>query len=171
MNYLKIENGTPTQVSLRELSNELRKAGKSPVAWWQIVDETRRNEILARYDVFPFTEEVRPTYNPDIQKLVRTPFVQDAQGNWSRGWDVVTATGNPGFEEEAKRQQFRLGVSQILTKNLLMDLSFETITDEGYLNNPYRSVRYLVNPTTYASEGEQYPNTRTSHAVAPATQG
>jgi hypothetical protein len=85
---------------------------------------------------------------------------------FSRGWDVVTATGNANFEEKAKRQHFRLGVSQILTKNLLMDLSFETITDEGYLNNPYRSVRYLDTPTSYATEGEQYPNTRTSHAVA-----
>ena len=85
---------------------------------------------------------------------------------FSRGWDVVTATGNPGFEENAKRQQFRLGVSQVLTKNLLMDLSFETITDEGYLNNPYRSVRYLDTPTSYARVGEQYPNTRTSHAIA-----
>ena len=89
---------------------------------------------------------------------------------FSRGWDVITATGNPGFEENAKRQQFRLGVSQILTKNLLMDLSFETITDEGYLNNPYRSVRFLdtstIDPNDFATEGEQYPNTRTSHAVA-----
>lgn len=84
---------------------------------------------------------------------------------YSRGWDVITATGNPGLEENAKRQHFRLGVSQILTKNMLMDLSFETITDEGYLNNPYRSVRYL-DGTGYASEGEEYPNTRTSHAVA-----
>lgn len=85
---------------------------------------------------------------------------------YSYGWDVVTATGNPGFEETADRQHFKLGVSQIVTKNLLMDLGFETITDEGYLNNPYRSVRYLDTPTTYASQGERYPNTRTSHAVA-----
>lgn len=85
---------------------------------------------------------------------------------YSRGWDVITATGNSGFEENAKRQQFRLGVAQVLTKNLLMDLSFETITDEGYLNNPYRSVRYLDTPTSYARVGEQYPNTRTSHAIS-----
>lgn len=84
---------------------------------------------------------------------------------YSRGWDVVTSTVKPGFEENAKRQQFRLGVSQILTKNLLMDLSFETITDEGYLNNPYRTYRY-EDGDTFATDGEIYPNTRTSHAVA-----
>jgi len=84
---------------------------------------------------------------------------------YSRGWDVVTATGNTGFEKKADRQNFKLGVSQILTKNLLMEVNFETISDEGYLNNPYRSVRYLSG-TTYAYQGELYPNTRTSHAAA-----
>lgn len=85
---------------------------------------------------------------------------------YAKGWDIITATGSPSLEEEANRQKYKLGLSQVLTKNLLVDLSFETITDEGYLNNPYRSVRYLVNPTSYATEGEVYPNTRTSHAAA-----
>jgi hypothetical protein len=85
---------------------------------------------------------------------------------YSRGWDVITATGNDALEESAKRQHYRLGVSQILTKNLLMDLSFETITDEGFLNNPYRNYRYFDTPTTYAFLKEIYPNTRTSHALA-----
>jgi len=85
---------------------------------------------------------------------------------YAKGWDIITATGSPSFEEEANRQKYKLGLSQVLTKNLLMDLNFETITDEGYLNNPYRSVRYIVNPTAYATEVEIYPNTRTSHAVA-----
>lgn len=85
---------------------------------------------------------------------------------YSLGWDDISATGNPGLEEEANRQNFKLGISQILTKNLLMDLGFETITDEGYLNNPYRSVRYLLTPTSYALQGEVYPNTHTSHAIS-----
>lgn len=90
---------------------------------------------------------------------------------YARGWDTITATGSPNFEEEASRQKYRLSMSQVLTKNLLMDLSFETITDEGFLNNPYRSVSY-IDPsepgcvTTRCSESELYPNTRTSHAVA-----
>ncbi len=85
---------------------------------------------------------------------------------YGRGWDTITATGSPLFEEKAIRQSYKLGLSQVLTKNLLIDLSFETITDEGYLNNPYRSVRYSVTPTSYATEGEVYPNTHTSHALA-----
>lgn len=85
---------------------------------------------------------------------------------YAKGWDVITATGSPLFEEEANRQKYKLGLTQVITKDLLMDLSFETVTDEGFLNNPYRSVRYLVDPTTSASEKEVYPNTRTSHAAA-----
>ena len=49
----------------------------------------------------------------------------------------------PDVQRHRERQHYRLGVSQILTKNLLLGLSFETITDEGFLNNPYRQVRYL----------------------------
>jgi len=85
---------------------------------------------------------------------------------YSLGEDAVGMRDNPNFEKEARHQNFKLGLSQVLTKNLLMDLGFETVTDNGYLNNPYRSVRYLVTPTTYTSQGEVYPNTRTSQAVA-----
>jgi len=84
---------------------------------------------------------------------------------YSRGWDVITATGRAGFEKKAKRQNFRLGVSQILTKNMLMDLSFETISDEGFLNNPYRQIWY-INGAIYGRQFEVYPETRTSHALA-----
>ena len=110
--------------------------------------------------------------NDFVANTIHFSIAQDMFGDlttvsmgYSRGWDVVTATGNPGFEKKADRQNFKLGVSQILTKNLLMELNIETISDEGYLNNPYRSVRYLSG-TTYAYQGELYPNTRTSHAAA-----
>jgi hypothetical protein len=58
--------------------------------------------------------------------------------------------------------------SQILTKSLITTLQLEVITDEGFLNNPYRSYRY-VNPTDdrlFALAREIYPRTRTSNAVA-----
>jgi hypothetical protein len=89
---------------------------------------------------------------------------------YSRGWDVIGATGDPTFEEKANRQNYRLGLSQVLTKNLLMGLNFETITDEGFLNNPYRFTRYMVDSTNpsagYSLDNELYPNTHTSHALA-----
>ena len=87
---------------------------------------------------------------------------------YSLGNDEVGRRGDPTFTDTVERQSYRLGLSQILTKNLLLGLSFETITDEGFLNNPYRQVRYL-DPSSaqgYSYEREIYPRTRTSDAGA-----
>jgi hypothetical protein len=85
---------------------------------------------------------------------------------YSLGNDTVGRRGDANFSDEVQRQQYRLGVSQILTKNLLLGLSFETITDEGFLNNPYRQVRYrdTTTPQGYSYEREVYPRTRSSDA-------
>ncbi len=87
---------------------------------------------------------------------------------YAQGNDVVGKRGDPRFSEDVKRQQYRVGLSQILTKNMLLDLGFETVTDEGFLNNPYRSVRYLdaTSGKGYSYEPEKYPRTRTSNAAA-----
>ena len=92
---------------------------------------------------------------------------------YGQGWDTVRRradkAGNidPTFEEKADRQRYRLGLSQVLTKNTLINVNYELITDEGFLNNPYRSVRYLDPGSSqgYSYQLEQYPNTRTSHAL------
>ena len=87
---------------------------------------------------------------------------------YSYARDTVKQNEEPDFEEHVTRQNYRLGLSQVLTKNLLIDLAYEAITDEGFLNNPYRSVRY-VDPTVprgYSFQPEKYPNTRTSNAVS-----
>ncbi|HEX7079686.1 MAG TPA: DUF3570 domain-containing protein [Gammaproteobacteria bacterium] len=87
---------------------------------------------------------------------------------YSLGNDEVGRRGDPDFSDTVQRQQYRLGLSQILTRNLLMGFSFETITDEGFLNNPYRSVRFIdeESPVGYSYEPEVYPRTRTSDAGA-----
>lgn len=87
---------------------------------------------------------------------------------YSLGDDIVTRRGDTNFSDSIKRQHYRLGLSQILTQNLLLGFSFETITDEGFLNNPYRSVRYLddSSPVGYSYEPEIYPRTKTSDAAA-----
>ena len=87
---------------------------------------------------------------------------------YARGWDVVGNNNDPDFSEDVDRQNYSLGVTQVISKNMLMEVNYEAITDEGFLNNPYRSVRYL-DPTSsigYSYEPEVYPNTRTSNAVA-----
>ena len=86
---------------------------------------------------------------------------------YAYGDDLVGRSDDPTFERENKRQLYGIGLTQILTRNLITTLNIETITDEGFMNNPYRSVRYLDpnNPIGYSFEPELYPNTRTSNAV------
>ena len=86
---------------------------------------------------------------------------------YALGDDLVKRSDDPAFERNLDRQTYSIGITQILTKNLISTLNFETITDEGYLNNPYRSVRYfdLGSALGYSFEPELYPNTRTSNAL------
>jgi hypothetical protein len=81
--------------------------------------------------------------------------------------DIVGRSDDPAFERENDRQHYGVGITQVLTRNLIATLNFETITDEGFLNNPYRSVRYFDSgsATGYSYEPELYPHTRTSNAV------
>ena len=59
-----------------------------------------------------------------------------AFGDNEIGQNVDVEEGEDEFEETAEVRSYRLGVSQIFTKSLIMAFTFETITDEGYLNNP-----------------------------------
>ena len=86
--------------------------------------------------------------------------------SYALGDDLVRMSTDESFEEPLDRQIYGVGITQILTKNMIAALNVETITEEGYLNNPYRSVRYFDSDTGgYLFEGELYPNTRTSNAV------
>jgi hypothetical protein len=87
--------------------------------------------------------------------------------SYAYGDDLVRRSDDPTFEEPLQRHTYGVGVTQIFTKNLITALNFETVTDEGHMNNPYRTVRY-ADPGTqigYSYEPELYPNTRTSNAV------
>lgn len=87
--------------------------------------------------------------------------------SYALGDDLVRKSDDPAFQRNLDRQIYGLGVTQILTRNLISTLNFETITEEGFLNNPYRSVRYFDSGSVlgYSFEPELYPNTRTSNAV------
>ena len=87
--------------------------------------------------------------------------------SYAYGNDLVGNVSDPTFEEENTRQHYGIGLTQILTRNMIASLNFETITDEGFLNNPYRSVRYFDSNVAlgYAWEPELYPGTRTSNAL------
>ena len=87
--------------------------------------------------------------------------------SYALGDDLVGKSNDPTFERQLDKQIYGIGLTQILTKNLISTVNFETMTDEGYLNNPYRSVRYFDSGSAlgYSYEGELYPNTRTSNAL------
>ena len=86
----------------------------------------------------------------------------------SFGSDDVMRNGDDDFLEQAEHRRYSIGWSQILTQKLIAELSVETVADEGFLNNPYRSVRYLdpSSGTGFSYQAELYPTTRNSDAVA-----
>ncbi len=88
---------------------------------------------------------------------------------YSKGWDLVGNSTDASFEEEANRQNYKINWTQIVTKNMIMSAGLETVTDQGYLNNPYRVVRFwrVENGVqTIGKKTEVYPETRTSTAFS-----
>jgi len=96
---------------------------------------------------------------------------------YRRGWDNVyrdvkiagVLQNDPTFHERADHRGYSVSVSQILTRNAILDVNFEAITDQGYLASPYRKIRYL--DPTVAGKGftladQIYPKTRTSTATS-----
>lgn len=79
----------------------------------------------------------------------------------------VRRNGDEFFEEQSQQYRIRAGINQILTRNLTLGINFEAVADEGYLNNPYRTVRYIDNsiPSGVGYQSEIYPETRNSFAT------
>jgi hypothetical protein len=94
-----------------------------------------------------------------------------------RAWDQIfrdikqpngEIVNDPTFHERADHRGYTLGISQILTRNLIADFNYSLLTDQGYLANPYRKIRYL---SPGVGEGftladQVYPNTRTSNSAS-----
>ena len=87
---------------------------------------------------------------------------------YAQGNNIVRRNGDDNFSEDVIARSYRLSASQVMTKDLILSFALETITDEGFLNNPYRSVRYIDSSSEkgYSFQFEIYPNTRTSNALA-----
>ncbi len=87
--------------------------------------------------------------------------------SYGLGDDLVRKSDDATFERPLDRQIYGVGLTQILTKNLISSLNVETVTEEGFLNNPYRVVRYAdpLSALGYSFEPELYPNTRTTTAI------
>ncbi len=96
---------------------------------------------------------------------------------YRRGWDQVfrdikapsgVLENDPTFHERADHRGYSLSLSQILTRNAILGFNYELLTDQGYLANPYRKIRYLSpgQGAGFTLADQVYPNTRTSHSAA-----
>ena len=87
---------------------------------------------------------------------------------YTRGNNTIKDNYNDTFEETSLHQEYRIGLSQILTRNLIVSASEEIMVDEGYLSNPYRHYRYLDSTASlgYAYATEVFPDARTSYTTA-----
>ena len=95
---------------------------------------------------------------------------------YRRGWDQIyrdikengEIINDPTFHERADHRGYSFALSQILTRNLIANFNYELLTDQGYLQNPYRQIRYsspgVGNGFTLANQ--VYPDTRTSNAAS-----
>jgi len=94
----------------------------------------------------------------------------DAVGENNGGCGCFSGAAAPIIDwlGHAGSKSYDIDLSQILTKNLIGGVNLNVVTDQGYLANPYRSVRYLdpSNPARgYSLASQVYPDTRTSTAV------
>jgi hypothetical protein len=79
---------------------------------------------------------------------------------FTRAADEVGKVGDPGFFDQAKHWQYRVGVTQILTPKWLASVNLEAISDTGFLGNTYRVARVFG-----AAVPERHPRTRSSRAL------
>jgi hypothetical protein len=95
---------------------------------------------------------------------------------YKRGWDHIfrdikvdgVIVNDPTFHEQADHKGYTIGLSQILTRSLIANFTYEVLTDQGYLASPYRKI-LVLDPTSgkgYELADQVYPNTRTSNAAS-----
>jgi hypothetical protein len=118
-----------------------------------------------------FSNSTENDYSADTTSL---SISQDMFGDlttvalsFALGNDDVSRRGDPVFADKVQRRIYGVDVTQVATRNLILGLSFETIAEEGFLNNPYRQVRYVDADAAlgYSYEFERYPRTRTGNAL------
>jgi hypothetical protein len=118
------------------------------------------NSVENDYDASTFSFNISQDFFGDLTTL---------SAGFGVGDNKVGKNGDPDFDKDAKTRNYRLSLSQIMTRSLIVSMALEIISDEGYLNNPYRSVRYFDASNTslqYSYQSEIYPQTCTSIAMA-----
>ncbi len=99
----------------------------------------------------------------DIYRNIRGNNDDDPSTDQS---DIVGRT----YVGSATHKRFGIGWSQIFTKDWIVAFNAEATVDQGFLNNPYRQVRYISSNSSgqigTTNESENYPTTRNGQAYA-----
>jgi len=118
------------------------------------------------YQAKTYNLGITQTFFGDLTTLnVGFAFGQDVVGRNLKG------IPDPDFHLDKEQRRYSLNLSQILTRNLIAEVSLESATEaceglkdgESCLNNPYRSYSYLQNGAR-ALLPEKYPLTHNSDA-------
>ncbi len=109
------------------------------------------------------------TYHFDVSQDFFGDLTTFSMG-YTRGNNTIKSNSVASFEETSLHQEYRIGVSQILTRNLIVSLTQEAMVDDGYLSNPYRSFRFASAADIAANQPaqwqlERFPDARTSHTT------
>jgi len=173
-------------------SVDVRTTGASPYIEQRTEDNVSMQYLSGKTT---YTVGFIHSYEPDYTSNTTTYSVsQDMFGdlttvsmNYKREWDDIfkmlkecSTTTSPCPEDDfvkvhdpafgMKRMDERsygFGVTQILTRNAILAINYDLITDEGFISNPYREARYLDSTVArgWSLEPEVYPGTRTSNAI------
>jgi hypothetical protein len=126
--------------------------------------------LTAGYTTSDESDYDADTYSVSLTQTMFGDLTEVTLG-YSRGFDDIFDNTQADFKETADHRTYHVSVSQVLTKNMILGLNYDAVTDEGYLQNPYRNVLVLNDPDDPAAgfnfnTPETYPNTRTSNAVS-----
>lgn len=169
-------------------SVDVRITGASPY-----VEQRTENNVSLQYlhGKTTYTVGYIGSYEPDYRSNTTTYSVsQDMFGDlttvsmtYKREWDdvfrMICGMRSPTDECEAKvhdpafgmkemdERAYSFGLTQVLSRNAILAIDYDLITDQGFLSNPYREARYLDASAGrgWSLEPELYPGTRTSNAI------
>ena len=173
-------------------SVDVRITGASPY-----IEQRTEDNVSMQYlhDKTTYTVGFIHSYEPDYTSNTTTYSVsQDMFGDlttvsmtYKREWDDIfkmikecgtsaspcpaddfVKVHDPAFgRKRMDERSYGFGLTQILSRNAILAINYDLITDEGFISNPYREARYL-DPTVargWSLEPEIYPGTRTSNAI------
>lgn len=170
-------------------SIDVRTSGASPYRETRTQDGLNA-EIL--YGKTTYTVGVTHSYEPDYRSNTESFGISQSMFgdlttvtmNYRRTWNdvykmeclvddkdltypCVAKVHDPAFgRKDMDERSYGVGLTQILTRNSIIAVNFEVITDEGWLSNPYRPIMYVqAGGSGFALGTEVDPSTRTSNAL------